>query len=679
MSDTETYLPSGSKLPGAFKPVHVMEIGNPGQPTEIIIHNGRMIVYDSNGNTIIDGGIVQTGGVAVGLKSWVHDISFTATDEDTASWGSGTIYFGDGNTTSINAGNTGNIAATTYVYYDGTATLQKTTDPSFLDDSNLLVATVTPTAVSGDKVTIVVERSAPGTISADRIVAGSMSADFFSSGTIKSKQILLSVTDGAGDSYIASGKSDFTNVDPGFILGIDDSDSNKAKLYIGNSTEYFNWDGSNVIIHAQVFATGGIIGGYTITSTELYSDLETANGSVYITSDDGGRISVGGSSNRAGITGSGSVSTSVAIWAGGLYADRASADFRVTRGGAVTCSNLTVTGGSAGGSTITSTAITGGIIRTSDSSWRAQMDNTSKPFKYYDGSTERFWVDNAGNVNIRGSFAIYAGSGGIGAMGNVDGEIVLSSLEGYNLRVTAANTLYLESGTVFPSAMTFKYGASTIAQLDSEGFKIKNSSHLYIFSAGNDKYINQYHDDSNAIITTNIGDLYLSPGGGDVICYRLQVDPTGTAGKKIRVGDDSWLADINQANTLGVYNSGGTGYGNARANNWYTPSSIEYKENITKLDKKEKEKIFNEVRKLKPSYYKMRNNGLENPYEKGSDKAKQHEDMINRINLGIIAEEAPGQIKSLDGRSISLGEYINYLTVALQVAIDKIDELEKKM
>jgi len=60
-------------------------------------------------------------------------------------------------------------------------------------------------------------------------------------GNWTSKAITLAVADGSGDSKIQAGKTDFTNDDSGFILGIDDSDSNTPKFLIGNSTHYLNW------------------------------------------------------------------------------------------------------------------------------------------------------------------------------------------------------------------------------------------------------------------------------------------------------------------------------------------------------------------------------------------------------------------------------------------------------
>lgn len=70
-------------------------------------------------------------------------------------------------------------------------------------------------------------------------------------GTISSKAITLAVTPGGGDVYLNAGKTDFDNTQTGFILGIDDSDSDLPKFFIGTSTYYFNFDGANVKIKAQ--------------------------------------------------------------------------------------------------------------------------------------------------------------------------------------------------------------------------------------------------------------------------------------------------------------------------------------------------------------------------------------------------------------------------------------------
>ena len=90
----------------------------------------------------------------------------------------------------------------------------------------------------------------------------SISADYLTTGTITSKTITLAVSAGTGDTYIAAGKTDFTNIDAGFILGLDDSDDDKAKFYIGNINQYMNWTGSSLDLYGV-----GLVAGTIKTST----------------------------------------------------------------------------------------------------------------------------------------------------------------------------------------------------------------------------------------------------------------------------------------------------------------------------------------------------------------------------------------------------------------------------
>ena len=63
-----------------------------------------------------------------------------------------------------------------------------------------------------------------------------LSVSKLTAGTITSKSIVLAVSDGTGDVEIRSGiaTGDFANAGAanGFIIGLDDSDSNKVKLEI---------------------------------------------------------------------------------------------------------------------------------------------------------------------------------------------------------------------------------------------------------------------------------------------------------------------------------------------------------------------------------------------------------------------------------------------------------------
>jgi len=137
MVDKLVEISSGSRIQPINTPVEVVEIGSPGMPGLLIIHNGMLYLYSDAGETLIDGGIIQTGAilanaitadkVTVNQRNLLHDIVWTATDSNTCSWSAGTIYWPDGTTTSISSGNTGNIVATTYIYFDGTSTLKTTT------------------------------------------------------------------------------------------------------------------------------------------------------------------------------------------------------------------------------------------------------------------------------------------------------------------------------------------------------------------------------------------------------------------------------------------------------------------------------------------------------------------------------------------------------------------------
>jgi hypothetical protein len=179
---TEVKIPSGSRLPNMFRPIDVMEIGDNGMPGELIIHNGKLYLYGENGETVIDGGYVMTGALlansitasklTVSSQGFLHDLVWTATDENTCSWSAGTITWADGTTTTILAGNTGNIAATTYIYYNNSSTLATTTNIiSALGDTKRLLAIV-EIGDTGGKCIITPISSGGTTIKGDQIVTG---------------------------------------------------------------------------------------------------------------------------------------------------------------------------------------------------------------------------------------------------------------------------------------------------------------------------------------------------------------------------------------------------------------------------------------------------------------------------------------------------------------------------
>jgi len=101
------------------------------------------------------------------------------------------------------------------------------------------------------------------------------------SGNITSKQIILMVAEGAGDSYIAGGNAlDLVNWRGGdanagaFILGLDDSaPNNPAKLFIGNYSQnkYLQYDGANLSLYGgSIYST--YISAGVITGADVYAN-----------------------------------------------------------------------------------------------------------------------------------------------------------------------------------------------------------------------------------------------------------------------------------------------------------------------------------------------------------------------------------------------------------------------
>jgi len=267
MAGIEIRIPSGSRIPGVDSPVNVMEIGNPGQPTDLIIHNGRLYIYNTLGQTLIDGGVIQTQGVAVGLKSWVHNIVFSATDQDTAAWAAGAVYFGDGSHTNINSGNTGNITSKTYLYYDGTDTLKKTTNVDFLGNTYILLATIEKADTVSEKAIITVSQLPSGTINADQIVAGYLNFNRAKGGTLQ--------LGGDGNGYGIFSLKDSSDVEK-IRMDKDGILVNSGKITIKDEDESSVIDSKGIVSATQFFFDSAFAGIANPDQTDslIYVDMD---------------------------------------------------------------------------------------------------------------------------------------------------------------------------------------------------------------------------------------------------------------------------------------------------------------------------------------------------------------------------------------------------------------------
>lgn len=135
-------------------------------------------------------------------KSFVSTIAWTATDADTASWAAGTITLVDGTVYSIVLGNTGNIAATTYIYLDtaiSTTVLQTTTTPANAIGANKIPLAIVEAGAAGTTVAIAILNSKGTILDGSKIVTNSLDADRIKASTI---DVAVDVGTGAASSYV---------------------------------------------------------------------------------------------------------------------------------------------------------------------------------------------------------------------------------------------------------------------------------------------------------------------------------------------------------------------------------------------------------------------------------------------------------------------------------------------
>jgi len=223
-------------------------------------------------------GTVDLDNTNISAQGWTNTCVFSATDYRVVAWDTGVITTAAGTAYNITGANTGNMSASTsyYIYLDiavSETLLQVTTTAgTAVGSGKILVATAYANSDTTSKAQFQVFGGAGGVrLFVDNISANSASTNEFISnsaqianlvvtdakintlavsklttGTFTSKTMTLAVAGGTGDSYLNAGKTDFDNTVSGFILGLDDSDSDKAKFYIGNTTDYFNFNGANV-------------------------------------------------------------------------------------------------------------------------------------------------------------------------------------------------------------------------------------------------------------------------------------------------------------------------------------------------------------------------------------------------------------------------------------------------
>jgi len=96
-------------------------------------------------------GVIPQGNINVANSGWNQTCVFSITDADTVAWSSGSLITSTGTTYTISAGNTGNMAALTYIYLD-----------TAVSTTVYQVTTTASTAVGAGKVLIAVAQNGTG-------------------------------------------------------------------------------------------------------------------------------------------------------------------------------------------------------------------------------------------------------------------------------------------------------------------------------------------------------------------------------------------------------------------------------------------------------------------------------------------------------------------------------------
>lgn len=210
-------------------------------------------------------GTVGLSNTNIAAQGWTNTCVFSATDYRVVAWASGAITTAGGTTYNITGANTGNMTASTsyFIYLDiavSTTLLQTTTTAATaVGAGKILVATAYANSDTTSKAQfqvfggvggqrIFVDNISANSASTNEFISNSaqlanlvvtnakindLAVDKLSAGSITSKAITLAVSAGTGDVKIQAGKTDFgQETTVGFILGIDDSDSDTPKLEI---------------------------------------------------------------------------------------------------------------------------------------------------------------------------------------------------------------------------------------------------------------------------------------------------------------------------------------------------------------------------------------------------------------------------------------------------------------
>ena len=470
----------------------------------------KYMQFTSGGDLIVNGAKVT--GIAAGsetaIQNWLMDVTFSSSDLDTVAWTSGTLYMLDGTTYSIDAGNTGNMSALTFIYLDiGTSetVLQTTTTISnTIGTGKILLAVAQNTAttatfqVLGGRggVLISADSIAANCITAAKIVAGTITSTEIAANTLVVGDLASAVTDLMFDTAAAGNNiqawvhaSDVTLIDGGdiytgsiLVAGLENGIINR--MFGSQATA----DNIQAWVHASdvTLIDGGDIYTGSITAEKLtVSELSAIAANL-------GAVTAGsivvGTTNKLWLNEGGDGKLSI----GGVTKD--SAPFRAGPTGAFTATNANITGtvtstaGTIGGFTLAAGSLTSGDLKLDSANKRIYFSTA-----YLGWLTDRIRV--TGHLTVTGDFK---GMGDVNANHFAsDGHVVFGSYLSHGATVVVDNNRDATFNSLAIDATGYGIGSTGIG--DFLSLKIGGN---YGFDSSRNCVVNSLSIGATSVITS---------------------------------------------------------------------------------------------------------------------------------------------------------------------------------
>jgi len=456
------------------------------------------------------------GGSDISILNGIFTGTFSATDYNTVAWTAGDLNLSNGVTYAISAGDTGNMAARTYIYFDlATPTIftTSTTATVVISDGKTIIASATPNPEITKKagyqlyidalgVRFFVDNSflVQASVDVAELVNGAVTAVKTNLAGINSTTGYIVVSDATAADIVTNGINGYasTLIAPGKILisgattlahwssGTDATFIDGGKIYTGTVTltqlsfTPLVSTGTSTQIVATINASGeGIVisgakielsGDTTITGTAFVNGSVLVNGSVSGAKiDSATTVTAGAGTDVAVLDGA---HATYRIYAGHTDPTNVACTFKVSKTGVVTA-----TAGTVGGWTMSAGLLTGGdvTLNSSGSIWAGTGNNIAAMSSA--DATYRIWVGHATaasapfRVNYQGvmvaSEAIITGTvnATAGYFGNTSNMV---AIEAAGLNV--GNTGSMRGGqTAFDTGTGFWMGYDTAAYKFSIG------------------------------------------------------------------------------------------------------------------------------------------------------------------------------------------------------------------